>query len=75
MWKAEIPLQGRQAVNEIFFSPLNEGQERVTSFLCDNLSLSSVISVLAPLILIVLYNCGDVDLAVFEVLAYPFIIT
>lgn len=58
-----------------FFSPspvLMKVRRESHLSLCDNLSPSSVISVLAPLILIVLYNCGDADLAVFEALACSF---
>jgi len=73
VWEAQIPLQGRPAPNELFSLLMKVRTEPHLSF-CDNLSLSPVISV-APLILIVLYNCGMCTSRSLKYCPYPFIIT
>lgn len=73
MWKAEIPLQGRPALNE--FSSLNEGQQRVTSFLLWSFIPISSYLCFGPLILIVLYNCVMWTWCLLKCCPYPFIFT
>lgn len=74
MWKAEIPLQRRPALNEFFFFLLMKVRRESHLSFCDNLSLSPVIS-FAPLILIVLYNCVMWTSWSLKYCPYPFIIT